>query len=89
MKMIADSLLGGIWGFSTISLIMEFSVSGITSVMQLIMVIAGLVYLIFVKFPNDIKMNKKKQIEKDLQNQSLQNEIDDYNDGINEVDSNE
>ena len=89
MKLIGDIFTGSIWGFSTVSLVFDLNVSGITAIIQLIVITAGLIYLLFVKFPNDIKMNRMNQKNKRLQNQALEKEIEEYNEGIEETDKNE
>ena len=89
MKIIGDVFTGSIWGFSTVSLVFDLNVSGATAIVQLVVIIAGLIYLLFVKFPNDIRMNRINQKQKELQNEALRNEIEEYNEGIEEVNENE
>ena len=72
-----------------LALVFDLNVSGVTAIVQLVVIIAGLIYLLFVKFPNDIKMNRMNQKNKRLQNEALRNEIEEYNEGIEEVNENE
>ena len=86
MRVIGDIFTGSIWGFSTVSLVFDLNVSGATAIVQLIVIVSGLIYLLFVKFPNDIKMNRMNQKNTRLQNEALEREIEEYNEGIEEVD---
>jgi len=80
MRNIADVLLGGIWSASTIGLVVDglSPERGFLLWVQIVMSVAGVVYFLFVKFPNDIRMNKMNREHKRLENEVLRREIEDY-----------
>ncbi len=70
-----DTLLVGIWGITIIDLL---SLSGdfdfINDSTKALLAIAGLVYLLVVKIPHEVKMNKLKRREKREQVEKLERE---------------
>ena len=85
MRLIGDVLASGAWGLSVASLLLKWDVQGFSTIVQLLIALAGLFYLIFVKIPHEIKMNKETRANKSLQNEVLKNEIEEYEEGLKEV----
>ena len=70
-----DTLLAGIWGITIIDLL---SLAGgfdfINDSIKALLAVAGLVYLLAVKIPHEVKMNKLKRKEKKEQVEKLKRE---------------
>jgi len=72
---IMDTFLVGIWGLTIIDLmaianIGEYDATAIDDGIKTILAVAGLFYLLVVKIPNEIAMNKLRRREKKLDNEA-------------------
>lgn len=72
---ISDTFVAGIWGITIVDLLGLSDVFGfIGDGVKIVFAIAGLFYLLFIKIPHELKMNREKLNEKREQIKILKRE---------------
>ena len=83
LYLLFDTFLAGIFGLTIIDLMVIIDLDtygGIDDVIKTLLACAGLFYLIFVKIPNELKMNKLNRESKKLENESKKMANKDFKD---------